>query len=588
MVRHADLNQSSRLDLDFDHASRGSNPSHHLNQIAESRSSSSDESSAFSQTSSLDSTAEAEAVSQAFSEGTRDAGQQRQNKHHPNDMNGNRKNIQRESTYSTLDTCSSSRNGERTSKTLVKIKLWDPGESSAAPTVVTVAMDMIQSNQESGGVHNLSLRVGQQIQLYQQNSRESGRCADEGEAVDISWQPPPKQKKEVWQPPFRIPKSDKRRADSNGDLQINIPRPMSLEHHLSRTNIPQTEPSEPSIPSTAEEKSEPSDKSPAPVKGLEPFTIPTIISSTIVKRTPTEKVGLAFRKSTGTVVVEKIAPGSAFDGTALRPGYECLSINGHRLRSARRAAEIVGESGSRLTLLASNAPRPPGTMYTIISLNDYSGSMTPGKDNALGMNFKMNHGLLKLVKVDANSPIGSTSMKAGDYILAINGAVVGSISKSVELLSRSNDDIVILYFNMRQLRVSLVDKVIGDLWKKEWSGGYDECFVVQPGKGSSSPLTLRFKEEGMCELRDENSESPANHPLNSVVETLNHGIRCVLSAIREGVELETSEPSGEENETSTHGSGSLIGELGKLSEMYKEGLLDKDDFEAIKSKLLKS
>jgi hypothetical protein len=503
--------------------------------------------------------------------------------------------MRRESTHSTIDSSSSSRNGEQTTKKLVKIRLCDPGDSSAEPTVVTVEMDIMQSNQELGRAPDLSLGVGQQIQLCHQNSRGLGRHADEGEYVDISWQPPAKANEEVWKPPLRIPKGDTGVADLNKDHQRNIPRPKSLEHHLSLISIPQTETSEPSIVSTSDGRSDPSDRLMAPVKGLEPFIIPTIISSTIVKGTPTEKVGLAFRKSTGTVVVEKIAPGSAFDGTALRPGYECLTINGHRLRSARRAAEIVGKSGSRLTLLASNAPRPPGTMYTIISLNEYSESMTPDENYALGMHFKMKHGLLKVIKMDANSPIGSTSMKAGDYVLAINGSVAGSISKAVELLSKSNDDIVILYFNMRELRVSLVDKIIGDLWEKEWSDGYDECVVVQPGKESPNPLTLSFKEEGMCELRDENSENPTNHPLNSVVETLNHGIRCVFSAIREGVELETAKgPSkgncvrSEENEKNNEGSGSLIGELGKLSEMYKEGLLSKDDFEAIKSKLLKS
>jgi len=384
---------------------------------------------------------------------------------------------------------------------------------------------------------------------------------------------------------------------------------------MAMTSIPKTETSameqwtESSTPGEAEGELE--ETLLAPVKGLEPFTIPSVLSSTVIKRTPAEKVGLAFRKATGTVVIEKIVPGSPFDGTALRPGHECLCINGHRLRSARRAAEIVRESGSTLTLVASDAPRPPGTMYTMISLKEHY-SMRSGRDYAVGMHFKMKHGLVQLVRLDDDSPIGSTSMKVGDFVLAINGSVVWSISRAVDVLSDSNDDMVpILYFNMRQLRVSLVDKVIGDLWKKEWSDGYDEV-VLQSGNGSSNPLTLRFKEEGMCELLDpfqefgdrflENGSSsvvPPDHPLNSVVETLNHGIVCVLSAIREGVVLEATpkgggslssgiRSNGNGSKSEGGGSGSLMGELAKLSEMYKEGLLSKDDFEAIKSKLLKS
>jgi len=420
------------------------------------------------------------------------------------------------------------------------------------------------------------------------------------------------------------------------DYQTNRPQPTAVERQSTAPPI-ETRSSEASIPTTIENRSlatsnpktetsvEESESVPTRVKGLEPFTIPSIFSSTVIKRTPNEKVGLAFRKLTGTVVIEKIVPGSPFDGTALRPGFECLSINGHRLRSARRAAEIVRESGSSLVLVASNAPRPPGTMYTMISLKDHhhssrASSMILGRDSVVGMYFEMKHGLVQMVKMDRDSPIGSTSMKVGDFVLALNGTVVGSISKAVEVLSESNDNdmVPILYFNMRQLRVSLVDKVIGDSWKKEWSDGYDECVVLQPtgNDGSSNPLTLRFKEEGMCELLDplntfsDNNTStssvvPANHPLNSVVETLNHGIICVLSAIREGVELTTgtkgvsSPPKSSSisdgpsditgnGKSNDGGSGSLIGELTKLSEMYKEGLLSKEDFEAIKSKLLKS
>ena len=293
------------------------------------------------------------------------------------------------------------------------------------------------------------------------------------------------------------------------------------------------------------------------MKGLEPFTIPSVISCTVVKETPASKVGLAFRKANGVVVIEKIGNGSPFEGKDLKVGHECLSINGHRLRSARRAAEIVRNSTS-LTLLASNAPRPPGTMYTMISLKDQSGSLSKGRDHAVGMHFKMKHGLVQMVKASSDSPISSTSMRVNDFILAINGSVIGSISHAVAVLSdvSSGDDIVpILYFNMRQLRVSLVDKVIGEQWKKEWSSAYDECVVSQQSKGLTNPVTLKFKEGGRCELLDRygTTSIPPEHPLISVVETLNHGIMCVLSAIREGVELVTTDVLMERRKKITNG-----------------------------------
>ncbi|KAL7465460.1 hypothetical protein ACHAXS_005775 [Conticribra weissflogii] len=376
---------------------------------------------------------------------------------------------------------------------------------------------------------------------------------------------------------------------------------------------------------TTNNNSKPTTPEQPPPKPLDPFTIPTILSTTIIKQTPNQKVGLAFRKSTaGNVVIEKIMPGSVFDGTAMKAGHECLIINGHRVRSARKAAEIVRESEKKLTLVVSSAVRPPGTMYTIISIGGGgTRSAEKGKRGhddrgdhptacAAGMHFKMKQGLVQLVKIDPGSPLAGASMKVGDFVLAVNGSAVATISDAIRLLSKSEnqeeDLIPILYFNMRQLRVSLVDKVIGDLWKKDWSEAYDECVVLEPG-ASSKPLTFKFNEEGRCELLDPlrafrvSGEPliPLDHPLNSVMDTLNHGIICVLAAIRQGLELATGGgeeegvPTVAEREQSGNGTEnganrsvtkSLKGNLDQLSKLYNEGMLNKDDFEAIKSRLL--
>mmetsp|Transcript_201 Transcript_201/g.353 ORF Transcript_201/g.353 Transcript_201/m.353 type:complete len:926 (-) Transcript_201:159-2936(-) len=377
--------------------------------------------------------------------------------------------------------------------------------------------------------------------------------------------------------------------------------------------------------STSNNDSKPTKLEQPPPKPLDPFTIPTILSTTIIKQTPNQKVGLAFRKSTtGNVIIEKIMPGSVFDGTAMKAGHECLIINGHRVRSARKAAEIVRESEKKLTLVVSSAVRPPGTMYTIISIGGGGTSNADrrkrGDDTrgdhpiayAAGMHFKMKQGLVQLVKIDSDSPLAGASMKVGDFVLAVNGSAVATISDAVRLLSKSEnqeeDLIPILYFNMRQLRVSLVDKVIGDLWKKDWSEAYDECVVLEPG-ASSKPLTFKFNEEGRCELLDPlrafrvSGEPliPVDHPLNSVMDTLNHGIICVLAAIRQGLELATgggeeegvrAEAERDQSRNATENgpnrsvTKSLKGNLDQLSKLYNEGMLNKDDFEAIKTRLL--
>ena len=302
------------------------------------------------------------------------------------------------------------------------------------------------------------------------------------------------------------------------------------------------------------------------------------------------------------------------------------------MRSARRAAEIVRESTSSLTLVVSNAARPPGTMYTMIPMKvagvggvdgkttgggGGGGDPPEGAENSnrmdvAGMHFKMKQGLVQLVKIDPTSPISATSMRVGDFVLTVNGYATGAVADAVKLLlesqKRDNDDLIpILYFNMRQLRVSLVDKVISDLWKKEWSEHYDECVVLQPGV-ASKPFTLRFKEEGTCELLDplrafrvskDNSLLSGGHkmsqdeppvspddPLVSIVDTLNHGIVTVLAAIREGIKLATSKMAKNENGVKQPLSKKAQGDLDKLSVLYSEGLLNKEDYEAIRSRLL--
>ena len=210
--------------------------------------------------------------------------------------------------------------------------------------------------------------------------------------------------------------------------------------------------------------------------------------------------------------------------------------------------------------MVSTAKRPMGTSYTVIKLGreHSAGDEAAGGDanaSARGMTFEMKQGLVQLTKIDATSPVVSSSLKVGDFILAINGGVTGSVQSAIGLLSQAAVDMVpILYFNMRQLRMSLVDKMLDDSWKREWSDTYEEC-VVLPLEENSNPLTLRFKEDGTCVLIDPlrafgaednlshggNSVSTADHPLNAVADSLSNETASLLEAIRQGVDKQTRE-----------------------------------------------
>jgi hypothetical protein len=492
---------------------------------------------------------------------------------------------------------------------LVKVRLSNAGrEGPTMPSMVaTVAVDVSMEQRLGNGAyhHSSFLGVGQNVTFRHETRNERERTGGGTNAIVMAWDPPTRSNEEAWRPPLvlssndldgmdvdrarnRYGRSDRERSSRTNSNSIEVVESNVWTPPESAGSIPAAIGGEvasnavPSISNMASERSSSQSRG-----NSRPFVIPTILSCKVRKHAHADKYGLAVRKSSnGSIVIEKITPESPFAGTAMRPGYECLSINRHRLHSARRAAEIIRECKTSLTLVASDVPRPPETNYAVISMRKYSSSMkhsasmndlrdvassrmnrcssmtdlrSPGSKEgcAAGMYFKMRNGLVKMVRADSDSPIESTSMKAGDFVLAINGSAVESISKAVDLLSDSRDDMVpILYLSMRQLRVSLVDRVIGDLWNKEWSDECDECIVLQrnglaggSSNGSLNPMTIRFKEDGRCELldplrsfREKSKENdmvvvPSDHPLNSVVETLNDEITSFLLAIREGVAL---------------------------------------------------
>ena len=506
----------------------------------------------------------------------------------------------------------------------IKIKLIDPNskdDATAEPIIVTMAMDIPTSQEPSwSNKSGTSVGIAQTVQMSFIESDDDDDDDDQGRPTMHH----NNKRVEIWHNESdkeRIQKeTDKvlseileelspddvieRKHDRSNSIQMKEQPQQTqqqnfAEEHKSNGGPPLRRKSSGGLQSVA-----PSVESlPTPEKGIEPFTIPSLITSTATKSDPTQKVGLAFRKSGGanTVIIEKIAPGSPFEGSDLRSGHEILCINGHRVHSARRAAEVVRESRDSLTLVVSNAIRPPGTMYTMVSIADHRhldvSSLGKKNNYIAGMYFKMKNGLVQLLKIDENSPVVATSMKVGDFILSVNGKVAGSIFKVVDAFvdSAKEEFIPVLYFNMRNLRASLVDTNIGDRWKKEWSDYYDECTILSPGSPGTTPLILRFKEDGMCELVDPLQKTNGNktavvspdNPLIPVVKAINYGIICLLSAIREGVNIASSKKTSD----SPHRSRSeQVRQRGsdKLSEMLDSGLLNEDDYKAIKSKLAAS
>jgi hypothetical protein len=192
---------------------------------------------------------------------------------------------------------------DTTTKRLVKLKVWDEDDPNNT-SILTVEVDIPTKRQDllNADEWNATLSVGQVIEIRQREIQKG----------DSRW------------PMFvELGQCSVNAVDRERPSAVNTP-------HSPSEPMSSKEPQSTPIPPTKQLSKFP-----------EPFAIPSIVYITIRKSTPDQKLGLAFRKSKGVVIIEKISPGSAFDGSELKVGMECLCINEHRVRSARRAAEIV-------------------------------------------------------------------------------------------------------------------------------------------------------------------------------------------------------------------------------------------------------
>jgi hypothetical protein len=187
----------------------------------------------------------------------------------------------------------------------VKLKVWDEDDPNNT-SILTVEVDIPTKRQDLSNADewNATLSVGQVIEIRQREIQKGGSR---------------------WPMLVELGQCSVNAVDRKRPPAVNKPHSSAATEPMS-SKEPQSTPTPPTKQLS---------------KFPEPFAIPSIVNITIRKSTPDQKVGLAFRKSKGVVIIEKISPGSAFDGSELKVGMECLCINEHRVRSARRAAEIV-------------------------------------------------------------------------------------------------------------------------------------------------------------------------------------------------------------------------------------------------------
>lgn len=246
------------------------------------------------------------------------------------------------------------------------------------------------------------------------------------------------------------------------------------------------------------------------------YTIPRIVSASVIKERAEDKVGLVFAERRHRVTIVKMTTNCLFRGSNLNVNDEVLLINGHRIKNAQKAAEFIRESFGTLSITAFRGKRPRESVLEMMKLSE--------SDVCHDIHlFTKNEGgqtMVHIIRVGGRFS-RSGRIRTGDVILAINGVPVTSAERATELLRKSSkevcrrelrrgvsdyDDVpdpepgdrglaIILVLSLSKLRCRLIKK--NHLRKVAWNDAFDECAVQLPS--GKYQRVLRIHNDGNCE-----------------------------------------------------------------------------------------
>lgn len=215
--------------------------------------------------------------------------------------------------------------------------------------------------------------------------------------------------------------------------------------------------------------------------------MPPLVSFSIHCPPGAKSLGLLIRQVVeddytprGAVEVVRIAPGGPASTTPLRPGFEILSINDHRVRDAQRCMEMLrfytSKGGTKkMEMVASGGARPPGALYVMVKRNKggndndtktkKDGPLPPLADDPGNGTFQ---GLILEEKSGGRVRVAgfgeqggiflNTRINKGDIILSIDGRTIHSIDDCKRALRKATRLLipVLTYNSFRKFRSGIV------------------------------------------------------------------------------------------------------------------------------------
>jgi len=239
-------------------------------------------------------------------------------------------------------------------------------------------------------------------------------------------------------------------------------------------------------------------------------TIPKIASATVMKEKVEDRVGLVFTDKNQRITLAKMMPNSPFRHTCLGINDELLMVNGHRIKNARKAAEIIKRSTGTLTITAFKGKRPRESALEMIRLSE---------PDCKDIHCFTNNSMVHIIKASGRFS-RSGRIKAGDIILSINGNPVVTAERVTELLRKGSQEdhrqlskqksdydldpdppllgglAIMVVLSLAKLRCRLIKKLSNNL-PVTWNRAFNECSITLPS--GSAQRMLAIHNDGNCE-----------------------------------------------------------------------------------------